>query len=149
MDVVNNGMHIDEETGEILFEMQDHEQLEIERTQKIENVALWIKNLNAEAVAIREEEKHLAERRKAKEQKAENLTKYVQYALQGEKLETSKVAITYRKSVAVEIIDKELVPQEFIKVETSVDKTAIKKAIAGGNEVAGAQLVEKQNMSIK
>ena len=51
---------VDPETGEITdFEALDA--LSMARDEKIENVALWTKNLNAEAKAIREEEKALAE----------------------------------------------------------------------------------------
>lgn len=43
---------IDPETGELIDEaaLQD---LQMERTQKIKNVALWLKNLNASAAAYK------------------------------------------------------------------------------------------------
>ena len=46
---------IDEETGEIK-DFTAFEELQMQREEKIENVALWYKNLVAESKAIREEE---------------------------------------------------------------------------------------------
>lgn len=63
---------IDPETGELL-DYEAFASLQMEREAKIENMALWYKDLTAEAKAIREEEKALAERRKSAENKAERL----------------------------------------------------------------------------
>ena len=96
---------IDEETGEIK-DYEAFEELQMQREEKIENVALWYKNLIAESKAIREEEKALAERRKSLENKAENLKNFINRTLQGNKFATPKVAISYRKSTAVEVDDE-------------------------------------------
>ena len=51
---------VDEETGEIIdIDPAELEQLNEAREQKIENIALYIKNLEADAKAIKEEEKNL------------------------------------------------------------------------------------------
>ena len=142
---------VDPETGEIAdFEALDA--LSMARKEKIENVALWIKNLNAEAKAIREEEKALAERRGAAETKADSLQRYLDRMLDGNKFSTPKVAISYRKSKAVEIADEEafikagayLVPQD-----PKIDKKAISEALKNGTVIAGAELVERNNIQIK
>lgn len=144
---------IDPETGEIK-DFSALKDLNIAREEKIENIALWIKNLSAEAKAIREEEKSLAERRRVAENKGESLKKYLDQILSGEKFSTAKVAISYRKSDAVEITDEET----FIKTadaaylvaqDPKIDKKAIKEAIKGGVEVKGAELVERNNIQIK
>ena len=97
---------VDPETGEITdFEALDN--LTIARDEKIENIAMWIKNLTAEGKAIRDEEKSLAERRRTAENKAESLEKYLEQTLNGDKFSTAKVAISYRKSTAVNIADEE------------------------------------------
>ena len=59
---------IDFETGEVLDE-DKLEELQMSKNEKIENILLYIKNLNADAEIIKAEEKALAERRKAKENK--------------------------------------------------------------------------------
>ena len=93
------------EDGEI-EDIERFDALAMERDKKIENVGCWIKNLDAEAAAIRKEEIALAERRHRLESKAERLTAYLDHALAGAKFESPRVAISYRKSKAVEIQDE-------------------------------------------
>lgn len=145
---------IDEETGEIK-DYEAFEELQMQKEEKIENVALWYKNLVAESKAIREEEKSLAERRKTLEHRAESLKNFVNRTLQGNKFATSKVAISYRKSTAVEVDD------EFIDYamknnddlltfkRPEPNKTVIKGMLQGGFDIPHAELVERNNMSIK
>lgn len=145
---------VDPETGEITdFEALDA--LSLARDEKIENIALWIKNLNAEAKAIREEEKNLAERRHVCENKAESLRSYLDRVLSGEAFKTAKVAISYRKSTAVEVDEgfvewaREHADNLLKFSEPSVDKTAVKEAIASGAEFEHARMVENLNIQIK
>lgn len=146
---------IDPETGEILqggFEQL--EQLSAERDTKIENIGAYIKNLTAEADAIKAEEKSLAERRKAKENKIARLKDYVSFSLQNagqSKFESAKVAFSFRKSTSVNITNLEAVPAEYIKIkeEKTADKTVIGKLLKAGQEIAGCELVEKQSLQIK
>lgn len=144
---------VDPETGEIT-DYDALDKLNMAREEKIENIAMWIKNLSAEAKAIREEEKNLAERRRASETKAESLSKYLDRTLVGEKFSTAKVCVSYRKSTAVEIADEEafikaadityLVPQA-----PKIDKKAITEALKLGTVINGAELVERNNIQIK
>ena len=60
---------VDKETGEII-DAEALDKLKMERDQKIENVACWAKNLEAEAKAIKEERMALAKRQLAAESKA-------------------------------------------------------------------------------
>ena len=147
-DIENFTFEIDEESGEIM-NIDALEALEIERNTKIENVALYIKNLAAEAAAIREEEKALAERRKAKENKAEALKKYLAFCLNGAKFESAKVGIAWRRSVALEIEDGAILPLQFVKVKEEYDKTKIKEALKSGEVLEGCKLVERNNINIK
>lgn len=153
--VLENGIVIDSEDvmtedGE-LFSAEELEALNIERDEKIEGIALFIKELDAESSALKEEEKKLKARREAKENKAKWLKSYLLGNLNGQKFETSRVAISYRKSTQVVIQNEEAVPSEFLKTKTSVevDKTALKKVLATGFEIEGCSLEEKQNIQIK
>lgn len=147
--IANFQFNIDEETGEILNAMQLDE-LNMARDEKAENVALFVKNLRAEAEAIKAEEKSLASRRKQTERKAQSLTDYLQYCLDGDKLKTPKVAVSYRKSVRVECDDMSAVPEKFLRFkEPELDKTAIKNAIKAGEDDTGCRLEEYTSMSIR
>lgn len=148
---------IDLETGEIL-DAEKLNELQMERDEKIEKVALWYKNLVSDAEAYKAEKEAFAEREKAAKNKAESLKKWLAYALNGEKMSTQKVAISFRKSEAVEIEDEERVitfaqkngRDDLLSYKApTVNKSAIKAVIKTGKEIPGAVLVEKQNISIK
>lgn len=140
---------IDEETGEIV-DVEKLDSLVMERDVKIENICLWIKNLKADAVALKAEKDNFAARQKSAENKAESLTKYISSYLNGDKYKSARVTVSYRKSEAVNITDITQVPEEYIKpVEPQADKTAIKNAIKGGLIIPGAEIVENQNIQIK
>jgi hypothetical protein len=142
------------EDGEIA-DFDAFEALQLAREQKIENIGCWYKNLTAEAKAIREEEKALADRRRAAENKAERLENYLSFILNGEKYSSPRLNVTYRKSEAVELdVTDEVFMQsmdgtEFVKVTPSINKQAIKDALKAGNTDIPAHLVERQNMQIK
>lgn len=140
----------DTETGEIL----DPERLDgllMEREQKCENIALYIKNLEADALAYAMEKKAFEDRERAANAKVEQLKKYLTYALGGEKFSTAKCAVSFRRSEQVGITDEGLIPKEFMKESTTYkpDKTAIKRAIKDGQKVNGCQLIESLNPQIK
>lgn len=140
---------IDQETGEII-DPEQLDALQIEREAKLENVALWIKDLKAEAEALKAEKQAFADRQKAAETKAESLKKWLADALGGEKFKTTRVAVSFRKTKSVQVSDIWALDESFIKyAEPTADKSAIKKAIEAGQEVNGATLVESLSISIK
>ena len=141
---------IDPETGEIVGDTEALDDLVLARDEKVENIALWIKNLKAEAEAIRNEEKALADRRRAAENKAERLKSYLAYNLDGEKFKTPKVSISWRKSESVVVPDVFQLPDEYVKYkDPEPNKQLIKEAIKKGFDVEGASLVENTNLIIK
>ena len=83
---------IDPETGEV--DEERLAELQIAKTEKIEQILLWKKDLDAEAKAIADEIKALTERKQAAEKKAESLKSYVKYILNGEKFSTPRVAVS-------------------------------------------------------
>ena len=151
--VLENGLVFDEETGEVLFDEDNFAALEGERNAKLEAVALYVKSLDAEAAAMKAEEKALAERRAVRERKAERLRKYLadSMTLFGDtKLETARCSLSFRKSEAVEITDANRLRLDLWKQPApQPDKAAIKKAIKAGEVVEGAQIVTRQNLQIK
>lgn len=137
-----------DEDGEIV-DIEKLEALQMEKEAKLENVALWIKNLNAEAEALKAEKNALYARQKSAENKAEHLKEYLANALNGDKFKTTRVAVSFRKSTAVEIDPLIDLPEQFTKVKIEPDKTELKKALASGEVIEGARLVERQNLIIK
>lgn len=68
----------------------------------------------------------------------------------GEKFEAPRVAISWRKSEAVKILDESMIAPCFWKTPApQLDKMSIKATIKSGQAVPGATLEEKQNIQIK
>lgn len=146
---------VDPETGEII-DTERLNSLHIERDAKIENVALWIKDLKAEAEAIKSEKQKLAERQKVAENKAESLKKWLAFVLEGQKFKTAKCAVSFRQTESVEVTDEGL--ENLMKngnddlltyKAPEPNKTAIKQAIKDGLNVQGVQLVQNTSTIIK
>ena len=68
---------IDPETGELMIDPEQIDALNMARDEKIEQTALYIKNLKAEADAIKTEIDNLKARHDAAKNKAERLTAYI------------------------------------------------------------------------
>lgn len=140
---------IDLETGEII-DTEQLDKLTMERETKLENVACWIKELKAEAEALKAEKMAFAKRQQVAENKMESLKKYLAYALDGQAFKTTRASVTFRKSQAVEVADIWKLDENYLRYkEPEADKTAIKEALKAGQTVAGATLVENTSVIIK
>lgn len=105
---------IDEETGEIL-DFDAFDTLTMQRDNKIENIALWIKNLTADARDYREQKEIFAVREKRAQKQADKLKSYLAFALNGEKFATARCEVGFRKTKKVNIVDDSILPAEFIR----------------------------------
>lgn len=145
---------IDMETGEIEDEKR-FDELKMERTQKVENIGCFYKNLVAEAKAMKEEEANLAQRRKAVENKAERIKNLLAYALNGDKFESPKVRCSYRKSKRVQVDDgfiawaEEHADDLLTFKEPTPNRTAIKAALEDGREIEHAEIVTNESLQVK
>ena len=140
----------DTETGEVI----DPEKLDallLERDAKIEGVALWIKNLRSDAEAYKAEKDAFAEREKKAREKADKLTEWLTDVLQGQKFQTAKCAVSFRRSTSVDVMDIAALPEHLltIKTTTTANKPAIARLLKEGQTVPGCVLTENQNISIK
>lgn len=154
--VMDGGTIIDDETGEVLFEPGDLESLGLEFNEKLESVALFVKNEQSDVDAIKAEEWTLAARRKVKEKRIERLREYMLKCMDAtgtSKLDTPRVALSTRKSKRVEVTDetalRQCAPFVFKAQPDKLDKTLLRKIINEGAEVAGAELVENVTLQIK
>ena len=144
------------EDGEVI-DQEKLETLQIERDKKIEGIACWIKELAAEANAIKEEKLRLEARQKVAENKVKSLKSYLAYALQGASFRTAKVSVSFRKTETVEVTPDGL--ENLMRggrddlltyKQPEPNKTAIKNAIKNdGLNIAGIQLVQNVSTIIK
>lgn len=125
---------------------------------KIDNIVCAMKNLNAEAEAIKAEEKTLAERRQAKEIKYELYKRLVTQSMQSigkKKIETARNNISLHKSSSVHIINVKQVLDniQYVKPrrwsELDISKTAVREALQAGIPVPGAEMTMKMNLQVK
>lgn len=141
--------NVDPETGEIL-NLDTLGDLELERSVKLENYALAIKNIRADIAAIKSEEDSLKARRERLECTEKRLSETLKSELNGEKFVTARVQITHRKTSSVEVLDIKALPEKFLRYKPAeADKTAIKAAINSGESVDGARIVNGLSMTIK
>ena len=151
-------MALVDEDGEIM-DVEAFEALQMERTEKAQNMALWVLDLQDEQEAIKREIDRLTARKKAAERKETSLKGFLQYILGGEKLKTDRVAVSYRRTAAVEVTDENalrtwamVAPEgdDVLKYrDPDISKSAIKDLIGRGVEVPGAEMRDKVSTVIK
>lgn len=146
---------VDPETGEFTGDLDQLENLQMEREKKLENIGLYIKNLRAEADAIKAEIDNLNKRRESSSKRADSLARYLSMVLAGSPFKTPRVAVSWRKSKAVELdggfIEWAQVNRDDLLNygKPAPNKTLIKKLLEHGDVIPGAKVVEKNNMSVK
>lgn len=121
---------------------------------KAENIAKLIKNLEADAKIIKEEEQRLAERRRAIEAKVDKLKMYLQ-----EQLETAGIEKVKRPTItvaiqanppSVDVIDEKAIPNDFLIPQApKVDKRSILERLKKGESVPGVALKQTKGVRIR
>ena len=140
---------IDMETGEIIAQ-EKLEKLQMDRREKLRNIAFVALNASADAKAYEEQKKKFAAREKAAKATVEWAKATLAAELGGKKMKEAEFSISYRKSEAVEVADEAAVPDEFrIPQPDKIDRAALKAALKNGAVISGAQIVERQNIQIK
>ena len=150
---------VDQETGEII-DPEALDALQMERDKKLENVACWVKDLRAEAEALKNEIAVLSARKKSAENKAERLKAWLGEALEGEIFKTSKVRVSYTHSTKLTVTDEQSVvdfiqshyqdPEEFLKyTQPEIRKDAVKAEIKMGVQIPGVCVEQTESVVIK
>ena len=149
---------VDMETGEIL-DSEKLDALQMERERKLEGVALWVKDLTAEASAVKEEADKLIARKRTLDNKIAGLKMWLLMALDGEKLKTPRCNVYYTHSQRVSVADEgKLIefletlerPEEFLRFrEPELRRDEIKKALKDDYEIPGAALETTESVVIK
>lgn len=135
--------------------------MEQELVRKAENVAVYIKNMEAEAKTLKAEEDKLKARRQAKEGSAKRMREYLMDCMKQaniSKIDEPKAVISLRNNPeSVEISDE----TEFIGWASAehddylrykapeINKTAVKNALKSGAEIPFASLTRSQSLTIK
>lgn len=152
-DVIESGFSLDPETGEV-WDSSDLDDLAIAKAEKMEACGLWLKGQARLAEGMRDEERALAERRRAVERRMARMQSYLAGYVTREpkrRFETPRVALGLRRSQSVVVTDESLVPSEYIKVKRteSVDKSAVRAALKSGEIVPGCAMAETESLQVK
>lgn len=145
---------VDDETGEVIFDDEEIKRLEGAFEEKVDNIACYIKSLNALSDSIKAEKQALDERLKSNDKKVESLKKFLVMSLEMrdmKKFESARNKLSFRKSTSVVINEDAVLPTKYVKtvVTEKVDKKAIGDALKNGEVVEGCYLKESNNLQIK
>lgn len=127
---------------------------ESELKEKAVNYAYVIKQLGHEANAVDLEIKRLQDIKKRHEKTIERMEGAISSAMQLygiEKIDSSFIKLSFRKSESVEVINEAQLTEEFTNTKTTItpNKVAIKDALKNGSDVLGAVLKTTFNLQIK
>lgn len=142
---------VDEETGEILQADALHA-VEVEAAEKIEATALYLRELDAEAKAAKDEADRMIARVKSMQKRSDYIKSMLLKALHATgKVKTARVTVSIRTTQAVEVSEGADLPEAFQTVKTTVspNKVAIKQALLDGIEVPGCHLEARESVSIR
>lgn len=123
---------------------------------KAQSVIAYIKNQEITEKMLDEHIRQMTGKLKAVKAQNQSLKDYLARNMQAAgiteiKADDGTFKASFRKSEAVVILDEAQIPAEFMReaVKTEPDKTAIRKAIESGREVAGAKIEGRKNLQIR
>lgn len=146
LDIYN--MDLDDETKQDTLDSIDWNE---DYENKVEGYIKVIKNLDADIEARKNEMDRLKKLNDADKAKKERMKATLEESMEltgHDRVDTALFKVSFRRSKAVEV-DMVLLPDEYKKVEYKTDKTALKRLLTNGQEIAGATLVENKNLSIR
>lgn len=123
---------------------------------KAQSVIAYIKNQEITEKMLEEHIGRMTGKLKAAKARNQSLKDYLARNMQAAgiteiKADDGTFKASFRKSEAVVILDEAQIPAEFMRevVKTEPDKTAIRKAIESGRQVAGAKIEGRKNLQIR
>lgn len=142
---------VDEETGEILSADALHT-VEAEASEKIEATALYLRELDAEAKAAKDEADRMIARVKSMQKRSDYFKAMLIEALHVTgKVKTARVTVSIRTTQAVAVDEGANLPEAYTTAKTTVspNKVAIKQALLDGVEVPGCHIEERESVQIR
>jgi len=124
---------------------------------KATNVAMFLRNLEASADAIKVAEKAMADRRKSLEAKADRMRQYLLDNMLRtgiSKIDCPYFALSIRKNPpSVEVINQGMIPDEYFDIPEPLpavlNKNRLKEDLKAGVVIEGAKLTSGSSLQIK
>ena len=139
------GEEIDEQTYNDTIEA-----LEIDT--KVENICKVIRNIEADAAALKAEKERIDRKKKTAENAVkrlkDSLVMYLQ-ATNQPKVKTQLFNVSLSKSKSLKVTDETMIPEQYlIPQPDKVDITGLRKAIKDGEDIDGVEWEEKPSLRI-
>lgn len=150
--VIETGYGYDEETGEVLFDSSELDDLKLARRDKIVACGAYVKSRRAFIEAMRAEERAMRARREVAERALERLETYVLSHLDdGETVEGVEAEVGTRRSTRVVIDDEDAIPDGYMRttVTTAPNKAEIRASLRRGEKVPGCHMETTRNLSVR
>ena len=120
---------------------------------KAESMAKIIKGIDGDIDTLKSEEKRLAEKRRVLENKKNNIKAYLENQLRVmeiDKIKTPLFTVSLQKNPpSVEIVNEDLIPEQFKKVTYTVAKKDILEALKNGQVIEGAEIKQTKSLRIR
>lgn len=152
---LQSGIGVDEETGEILPEIQERLKFSKDNlTNKAVDYGYVIKSFEDEIDIYDREIKRLTERKKQMQNIQARLKDNIKNAMIEfgiEEIKGKTIKLSFKNSEVVEIEDANVLDEKYkrTKIIIEPDKIAIKEALKNGEDVKGARIVNNKNLQIK
>lgn len=149
---------IDQETGEWVGDPEAWERLNLERDRKIESTALYIKDLRAEAAAIKGEIDTFQRRMKTIQSKEAWLLENLRRSLDGQNFETARCQLRFKRNPeSVRLTDEaeamqwamEYAPDCLRYKPATLSLSELKAEMKKGAVIPGAELVRETRLEVR
>lgn len=121
---------------------------------KAENIARFIKNLEAEADVYRKESQKMTEKATARTNKAKRMKIYLQESLELAGLDKVKgdlfTVSIQNNPQSVEVLNENVIPKNyFVEQNPQLDKKALLADLKGGVQVEGVEIKQSRSLRIR
>lgn len=152
--VIEGGMVVDTETGEVLFDCENLDALQMRAADKFLATKCYAEEQRGKADRLRALASAMVESAKGFEKKADRVDAYMLRCAKEAGGEIATDSITVRVSKcppSVQIIEEGKIPEEYWteKVTRTPNKKLIKNTIKAGGSVAGACLVQNEKVEVR
>jgi len=148
----------DPDTGELLASPEDWDRLNMEREDKLEGTACYIKGLRVWINGFKEEIRSLQKRQKVLEHKEAWLMENLKRSLAGVNFETPRCTLKFKKNPeTVRVTDREAcmrwaetyAPDAIRYAEPELVKADLKTILKNGVDVPGCELARETRLEVK
>lgn len=141
---------VNTETG-VMFNLTERlEALNVEKNEKIKSVAAYADDISAKLDNLKKKADEIAKTRKTLQNELDGLLDYLLWATNKKGFESDEIVVKVRTTKRTTVFDEEAIPEEFwkTKIERSVMKDEIRKAIKAGRNIPGAMLSDNYKVDI-